>query len=71
MGEFPGYERIYKSVDNAICNEEAVTCPVELLNSLELSGMPPQLFKLKLGVPIMILRNMIQRHTLHHNPHAC
>jgi len=58
MGEFPGNERIYKSVDSAICDEEAVTYPVELLNSLELSGMPPHLFKLKLGVPIMILRNM-------------
>ena len=55
MGEFPGNERIYKSVYSAICDKEAVTYPVELLNSLELSGMPPQLFKLKLGVPIMIL----------------
>uniref|UniRef100_UPI00358F223C ATP-dependent DNA helicase pif1-like n=1 Tax=Myxine glutinosa TaxID=7769 RepID=UPI00358F223C len=58
MGEFPGDERIYKSVDSAIRDEEGVTYPVELLNSLKLSGMPPHLLKLKLGVPIMILRNM-------------
>jgi ATP-dependent DNA helicase PIF1 len=58
MEEFPGDERIYKSVDSAICDEEAVTYPVELLNSLELSGMPPHLLKLKTGAPIMILRNL-------------
>jgi ATP-dependent DNA helicase PIF1 len=58
MEEFPGDERIYKSVDSAICDEEAVTYPVELLNSLELSGMPPHLLKLKSGAPIMILRNL-------------
>ena len=58
MEEFLGDERIYKSVDSAICDEETVSYPVELLNSLELSGMPPHLFKLKLSVPIMILRNM-------------
>ena len=31
---------------------------VELLNSIDLPGMPPHILKLKLGVPIMILRNM-------------
>uniref|UniRef100_UPI0035901195 uncharacterized protein n=1 Tax=Myxine glutinosa TaxID=7769 RepID=UPI0035901195 len=58
MSEFPGEERRYKSVDSAICDDEAVTYPVELLNSIELSGMPPHILILKIGVPIMILRNM-------------
>ena len=58
MEEFPGDEKIYKSVDSAISDDEAVTYPVELLNSLELSGMPPHLLKLKIGVPIMTLRNL-------------
>jgi len=58
MRAFPGEEKVYKSVDTALCEEDAVNYPVELLNSLELSGMPPHILHLKIGVPVMILRNL-------------
>lgn len=56
--EFPGDARLYRSVDTAMTDGEAVQYPVELLNSLELSGMPPHRLTLKIGVPIMILRSL-------------
>uniref|UniRef100_A0A8C4NFJ6 ATP-dependent DNA helicase n=1 Tax=Eptatretus burgeri TaxID=7764 RepID=A0A8C4NFJ6_EPTBU len=57
MNEFPGEDKQYKSVDSAMSDEEAVTYPVEFLNSLELTCMPPHLLKLKVGSPIMVLRS--------------
>ncbi len=60
MREFPGEERMYRSVDSAICDDEAVSYPVQLLNSIGESGILPHILKLNLRVPIMILRNMDQ-----------
>lgn len=58
MDEFPGELKTYKSIDTAITDEDAVQYPVELLNSMEISGMPPHILKLKVGCPIMILRSL-------------
>ena len=58
LEEFPGEERVYKSIDTASNDGEAVIYPVELLNSIELSGFPTHILKLKIGAPIMILRNL-------------
>ena len=38
--------------------DEAVNYPTEFLNSLDLQRMPPHVFKLKIGVPIIMLRNI-------------
>ena len=35
MKQFPGEERVYRSIDTAISDEEAVKYPVEFLNSLD------------------------------------
>ena len=58
MNEFPGEEMEYRSVDSAMNDNEAVHYPVEFLNSLELSGIPTHILKLKVGSPIMILRSI-------------
>ena len=51
MNEFPGEEKVYASVDSAMNDIEAVQYPVEFLNSLELTGKPSHILKLKFGIP--------------------
>ncbi|XP_046868780.1 uncharacterized protein LOC124461284 [Drosophila willistoni] len=48
----------YKSVD-IVCNTiEAVNYQVEFFNSLDLPGMPPHHLQLKVGSPVILLRNL-------------
>ena len=58
LSEFPGDERLFKSVDYNIKDGEAVIYPVEVLNETELPGLPPHALRLKEGLPVMILRNI-------------
>ena len=55
----PGEAYVYKSIDRTIDPEDAANYPIELLNSLEPPGLPPHTLKLKVGAPIMLLRNLV------------
>ena len=38
--------------------EEVVYYPIEFLNSINLPGLPDHMIELKVGVPIILLRNL-------------
>ena len=54
----PGEAITYKSIDTVMNPDEVVNYPKEFFNSLDLPGMPPHILKLKIGVPIILLRNI-------------
>ena len=60
MNQFPGDSRIYSSIDKAVFQnrDQDEDYPIEYLNSLEIPGIPTSQLKLKIGVPLMLLRNI-------------
>ncbi|XP_075236540.1 uncharacterized protein LOC142333392 [Lycorma delicatula] len=58
QNKIPGDTTTYKSIDTVMNQEEAVNYPTEFLKSLDLPGMPQHLLTLKIGVPIILLRNI-------------
>lgn len=62
---FPGKEVEYRSIDTIPKDEDAQTqFPLEALNSLDPPGLPKHRLFLKVGVPVMLLRNL-------HPPRLC
>lgn len=60
--QFPGEARTYLSADSVEGDEEDQHLyPTEFLNSLELGGFPHHKLVLKVGMPIMVLRNLDPR----------
>ncbi|XP_055845040.1 uncharacterized protein LOC129911312 [Episyrphus balteatus] len=58
LNKIPGEIVIYKSIDTVTNPDEVVNYPTEFLNSLDLPGIPPHYLKLKVGIPIIMLRNL-------------
>ncbi|RYE13994.1 MAG: hypothetical protein EOP45_20325, partial [Sphingobacteriaceae bacterium] len=56
--KIPGNMIEYNSIDTMTKEDEAVNYPTEFLNSLQPTGMPPHILKLKVGAILMILRNL-------------
>lgn len=50
--------RSYLSIDKLVYEEQAVEIPTEFLNSLTPNGLPPHNLTLKVGSPIILLRNL-------------
>jgi ATP-dependent DNA helicase PIF1 len=48
----------YKSIDTVVDKEDCVHYPTEILNSLTSSGMPQHIITVKVGAPVMLLRNL-------------
>ena len=58
LSQIDGEIKGYNSVDTVTDSEMATSFPVEFLNSLDLPGMPPHKLDLKLGCPVILLRNL-------------
>ena len=54
----PGERIVVPSIDSTTTDDEAVLYPTEFLNSLNPSGLPRHLLCLKIGSPIVLLRNL-------------
>ena len=58
LNEMSGHAKEYRSVDTVLDPETSVAFPQEFLNGLNPSGFPPSCLKLKVGCPVMLLRNL-------------
>ena len=60
LGTLPGEVRTYISADSVKCDneDERLNYPMEFLNSLTPSGMPPHWLNLKVNAVVMLLRNL-------------
>jgi hypothetical protein len=57
IGRFHGDEMVYHSFDRAV-DDPHNYYPEEFLNTLTPNGLPPHVLKLKIGCPVILLRNI-------------
>jgi hypothetical protein len=65
LHKFPGQQRVFHSADsvpNSTPDQGELMYPVEYLNSINCSGLPLAQVALKIGCPIMVLRNLDPGH---------
>ena len=59
LHKFPGQEQVFHSADSIANNESGeLLYPPEYLNSINCSGLPLAHLALKVGAPVMVLRNL-------------
>ena len=58
MTKFPGQGKMYLSADTVAEEDLQNAYPTDLLNSVTLFGMPPHSMTLKVGAPVILLRNL-------------
>jgi hypothetical protein len=55
----PGREHVFLSADSVETgNDQAMAIGTEFLNTITLAGMPPHRLALKIGVPVILLKNL-------------
>jgi hypothetical protein len=64
LRQFPGDGQVMHCVDSIKGSDDENQYPVEYLNSIEMGSIPPAHLEVKPGVPLMLLRNLDQRHGL-------
>ncbi|KAL0867452.1 hypothetical protein ABMA27_008239 [Loxostege sticticalis] len=50
--------KIYTSIDTVMSSDDSTTYPIEFINTLELTGVPSHKLELKIGVPVLLMRNL-------------
>jgi ATP-dependent DNA helicase PIF1 len=55
---FPGVRTLYYSSDSVMKDTDTTLYPTEFLNTLKFSGLPTHKIELKIGMPIILLRNI-------------
>lgn len=58
LTSFEGEEMVYTSIDSVVNTDDAINYPVEFINSLKPSGLPYHKLILRVGTPVMLLRNL-------------
>jgi hypothetical protein len=58
LAQIPGQEVIYRSADKCSSEEAQIQYPPEIMNNIDVGGLPPHLLKLKPHCPIILLRNI-------------
>ena len=64
LNEIPGNLIVCNSTNTTIQLDDATRFPTEYLNSISVNGIPPHRLLLKIGAPIMLLRNINPREGL-------